>query len=138
MTALVECELAQIMIAEQRVSQVIVLREKGGARILPIEIGIFEAMAINRSISGEEVLRPLTHDLLASVIQNLGGTLQRVLVHDLVENPEGGGTFLGVLVVERSGQTVDIDCRPSDGVALAVRVGCPIYVGDHLLEAVHE
>jgi len=134
MKKLVECELAQIMIAEQRVSQVIVLREKGGNRVLPIEIGIFEAMAINRSVAGEEILRPLTHDLMASVIQHLGGTLQQVLIHDLVANQEGGGTFYGLLVIEQESRKIEVDCRPSDGVALAVRMACPIYVADHLLD----
>ena len=134
MKRFVECDLAQIFIAEQHPTQVIVLREKGGDRMLPVEIGIFEAIAINRPIAGEEVIRPLTHDLLVSVIAEMGGKLQRVLVHDIVANPEGGGTFLGALIIEQNGTTVEVDCRPSDGVALAVRVGCPIAVAEHLLE----
>lgn len=132
----VECELAQIMIAEQRVSQMVVLREKGGERILPIEIGISEALAINRHISGEEMVRPMTHDLLTEVIERLGGKLHRIVVNDLVEDKEGHGTFYGLLTVEQEGRQIEIDARPSDAIALAVRVGCPIFVAEHVLSAV--
>ncbi len=132
----VECELAQIMIAEQRVSQMVVLREKGGERILPIEIGISEALAINRHISGEEMVRPMTHDLLSEVIERLGGKLRRIVVNDLVEDKEGHGTFYGLLTVEQEGRQIEIDARPSDAIALAVRVGCPIFVAEHVLSAV--
>ena len=72
---------------------------------------------------------------MAAVIQQLGGALQRVLIHDLVANPEGGGTFYGLLVFDQGGRSIEVDCRPSDGVALAVRMACPIYVADHLLDA---
>ena len=88
---LVECELAQILIAEQREAQVVVLREKNGYRSLPIEIGIVEAVAINREIQGVETLRPMTHDLLVSVVSALGGRLARIIVNDLVQMKDGAG-----------------------------------------------
>lgn len=131
---LVECELAQILIAEQRISQIIVLREKGGERVLPIEIGIFEAMAIQRQIQGEEMIRPMTHDLLLSVIETLGARLARVVVHDLVTGDDGVGTFYGLLVLEQNGKVYEVDCRPSDAVALAVRRNTPIFVAEQIFE----
>jgi len=131
----VECELAQILLSESYVApQVIVLREKGGERKLPIHIGFFEALAINRHIHGEEMIRPMTHDLLSAIIEQLGGTLKRIIVNDLVEDEEGSGTFYGLLVIERDGAEIEIDCRPSDAVALAVRTGCEIFVADHVLD----
>ncbi len=132
----VECELAQIVISENRPLQVIVLRERDGGRVMPIEIGIFEALAINRGVSDEETVRPMTHDLLVSAVERLGGRIARIIVSDLVENKEGQGTFYGLLVVERDGDTVEIDCRPSDAIAIASRVGCPIYVSESVLEQV--
>ena len=133
---LIQCELAQIMIAEQRGAQVIVLRECEGERIFPIEIGLFEALAINRHISGEEMIRPMTHDLLLSVMAHLGGSLKRIVVSELVETVEGQGTFYGLLVVERDGEEIEIDTRPSDAIALAVREGCPLFVSEDVLQKV--
>lgn len=133
---LVECELAQIMIAEQRFPQVIVLREKGGQRILPITIGLPEALAINRSVAGEEMIRPMTHDLLVAVIASLNGRLDRIVVNEIVYDEDGSGTYHGSLMIESDGETREVDCRPSDAVALAVRTGCRIFVADHVLEDV--
>lgn len=132
---LVECELAQILIAEQREAQVVVLREKNGYRSLPIEIGIVEAVAINREIQGVETLRPMTHDLLISVVTALGGRLARIIVNDLVQMKDGAGTFFGIAVLVReNGEEIGVDCRPSDAIALAVRTGCQIYVNEKVLE----
>ena len=132
---LVECELAQILRAEQREAQVVVLREKNGYRSLPIEIGIVEAVAINREIQGVETLRPMTHDLLISVVTALGGRLARIIVNDLVQMKDGAGTFFGIAVLVReNGEEIGVDCRPSDAIALAVRTGCQIYVNEKVLE----
>ncbi len=131
---IVECELAQVLITENAIApQVIVLKEKGGARALPIHIGFFEAVAINRHIHGEEIIRPMTHDLMSVLIEHLGGSLKRVVVNDLVEDEEGGGTFYGLLVIEHDGAQIEIDCRPSDAIALAVRAGCPIFAAENVL-----
>ena len=132
----VECELSQILIAEQREAQVVVLKEKNGFRSLPIEIGIVEALAINREIQGVEVIRPLTHDLLVSVITAMGGRLDHIIVNDLVAMKDGCGTFFGIMVIRtEDGRQVGVDCRPSDAIALAVRTGCKIYVEDKVLES---
>ncbi len=137
MSNLVECELAQILIVEQtNAPQVIVLRERGGRRSFPISIGIFEAMAINRHVSGEEMIRPMTHDLMVSIIEKLGGTLKAIVVHDLLEDANGHGTFYGRLIIECDGREIDVDTRPSDAVALAVRTGCKVFVAEHVLAMV--
>ncbi len=133
---LIPCILSQILIAEQRIAQMVVLCEKDGERTLPIEIGIIEAMAINRYVQGEETIRPMTHDLLLQMMEQMGGELKRVIVNDLVASPDGTGTFYGTLVVEQNGAELEIDCRPSDGIALATRTGCPILVAEHVLDAV--
>lgn len=133
---LVECELAQILIAEQREAQVVVLREKNGPRSLPIEIGIVEAVAINREIQGVDTIRPMTHDLIVSAISALGGRIAQVIVNDLVPTQDGAGTFFGILVlVKENGEEVGVDCRPSDAIALAVRTGCQIYIRETILDA---
>jgi len=128
---MVQCELVKIMITETADPQVIVLKEVGGHRAFPILIGISEAIAIDRKIKGYEPARPLTHDLLASVITNLGGELRYIEVCDLRDN-----TFFAKLVVDRDGETIEIDSRPSDAIALAVRLGARIFVAEDVLDEV--
>ena len=125
----VQVELARIVINEHSPEQVIVLREVGGARQFPIVIGIFEAWAIDRRIKEIDMPRPMTHDLLAKAITELGGRLERVVINDLE-----GNTFYARLVIQQDGKGLDIDCRPSDAVALAVRVGVPIFVDQQVFE----
>ena len=125
----VPVELARIVINEHSPEQVIVLREVGGTRQFPIVIGIFEAWAIDRRIKEIDMPRPMTHDLLAKAITELGGRLERVVINDLE-----GNTFYARLVIQQDGKGLDIDCRPSDAVALAVRVGVPIFVDQQVFE----
>ncbi len=135
----IECELAQILLMTDSISspQVIVLREKGGQeRSFMVHIGLFEALAINRQVHGEEMRRPLTHDLLMTLLSALGGRLLRVAISDLREDSEGNGTFYGFLVIERDGGELVIDCRPSDAIAMATRANCPIYVSRDVIEKV--
>lgn len=135
----IECELAQILLMTDSISspQVIVLREREGQkRSFMVHIGLFEALAINRQIHGESMPRPLTHDLLMTLMTALGGTLQRVAISDLVEDADGNGTFYGFLVVERDGGEVVIDCRPSDAIAMATRAQCPIFVSQDVMDKV--
>lgn len=135
----IECELAQILLMTDSISspQVIVLREKeGGHRSFMVHIGLFEALAINRRVHGEESPRPMTHDLLMTVVSALGGKLIRVAISDLLEDSEGNGTFYGFLVVERDGGETIIDCRPSDAIAMAVRAECPIFVSREVIDKV--
>jgi len=128
---MIECELVKIMITETADPQVIVLKEVHGERAFPILIGISEAIAIDRKIKGYEPARPLTHDLLASVITSLGGSVERIEVCGLRDN-----TFYARLMVRRDGETIEVDSRPSDAIALAVRLSSPIYVAEEVLNEV--
>lgn len=120
--------LAQIVISETRENQLIVLRERSGERQLPIVIGLSEALAIDRRIKQHPVQRPMTHDLLANVIEALSGELEKIVVNDLKEH-----TFYAKLVVRIDGEIVEIDSRPSDAIALGVATDVPIYVEEHVL-----
>lgn len=129
---MIEMQLARIVIRETSDQQCIYLREKGGARQFPIVIGIFEAMAIDRKVRDRGTQRPMTHDLLARVVRDLGGTLERVVIADLRDN-----TFFARLVfLKADGTEAPVDARPSDAVALAVHLNAPIFVEDKVLETV--
>jgi bifunctional DNase/RNase len=106
----------------------VILQEHDGDRLVPIHIGPFEAIAISRGIAGGPQPRPFTHDLMASVIGRLGGTLERVLVHDLRDD-----TFFSQLELETSRGLLEVDCRTSDAIALAVRVHSPIYATEEVV-----
>lgn len=121
-------ELSRIFIREMTDMQIIELSEVDGDRTFPIVIGLPEAFAIERRLKGIEIPRPQTHDLLASVIRNLGGRLNRIIINDLSE-----GTFFAKLIVDQDGREVEIDSRPSDAIALGVSEEVPIYVAEHVL-----
>jgi bifunctional DNase/RNase len=104
----------------------LILKEAHGPRRLTIVIGVPEAQAIANELEGIMPQRPMTHDLLRKVIEGLGGTLQEVVINNLVD-----GTYYASLVFAYSG--LEIDARPSDAIALAVRVGVPIYVEEHIM-----
>lgn len=108
----------------------ILLKEIDGNRRLPIIIGQFEAQAIALEMEGIKPPRPLTHDLLKSVIDNLGGTVIEIIVNELREN-----TFYAKIILDVSGLTNELDARPSDAIALAVRADAPIYVTEAVMEA---
>jgi uncharacterized protein len=127
----IRCELVRIMITETGDQQVIVLKESQGDRAFPIVIGFFEAAAIDRRIKGHVLPRPMTHDLLGAVIEAMGGRLTKVVINDLKEH-----TFFANLVIERNGDQVAVDARPSDAIALAVAGNTPIFVEDHVLNEV--
>jgi len=109
--------------------RVVVLKEADSDRYLPIWIGPFEADAITIQLQGVQVARPLTHDLLKSVIRELGVKVSHVLVNELRND-----TFFAQIVADVNGQSVEIDSRPSDAIALAVRVGAPIFVAEQVME----
>ncbi|NJP05134.1 MAG: bifunctional nuclease family protein [Chloroflexaceae bacterium] len=109
--------------------RVVVLRETDSRRYLPIWIGPFEAEAIAMAIQGHEPPRPLTHDLLKSMIVDMGGTVAHILINDIHDN-----TFFAHIVIEHYGRTIEVDARPSDAIALAVRTDVPIYVETHVLD----
>ncbi len=128
---LVQMELARIIISEINDQQVIFLREVEGDRSFPILIGLFEATSIDRRVRGEVPQRPLTHDLVKSSIEALGGELQDVIIHTLEDH-----TYFASLRVSKDGELVQIDARPSDAVALAVHFSphLPIYVSSDVLD----
>jgi len=127
---MIEVELSRIIIDEQKKEQVIVLKEKGGARILPIVIGINEATAIKMELGGFIPPRPLTYDLMLSIIGGLKVTLERIVIDDLIE-----GTFHAKLYLKNHDKKPKvIDARPSDSIALAVRSKSPIFVEERVLE----
>src|ERR1700722_4999599 len=104
----VQMELHKIIISEMQDSQIIVLKEVDGERSFPIVIGSAEAYAIDRRLKGHPMPRPLTHDLLASVIQQMGGSIERIEINDLADR-----TFFAVIHIRRDGELLQIDSRPS-------------------------
>ncbi len=126
---MIQVELTKIIIDEKRQDQVIVLKEKQGERQIPIVIGFMEASSIKMKISGIEVPRPLTHDLLVNVIAATGSKMTRLLIDRLETN-----TFFAKLEIKtKEGDIKLVDCRPSDGIALAVRLKTPIFVDEAVL-----
>ena len=131
---LVEMELSRIIISEINDQQVVYLREVGGERSFPILIGIFEATSINRRLTAPPPPRPLTHDLLKSVITEVGAELQDIVVSSMVDH-----TYYALLRVKTAGgDMIEVDSRPSDAIALAVHHDpiLPIFVDDSVLESI--
>ena len=129
---LIQMEVSKIRIDERRGEQVIVLKERGGNRFLPIIIGISEVTAIKMKISGMQPPRPLTHDLLKNTIAQLGATLRRIVITKLEFN-----TFFATLIIETGqGELQEVDARPSDGIAVALRADAPIFVAEEVLNQV--
>ena len=127
----VQMELSKIIISEMQDQQIIVLAEVDGERKFPIVIGNPEALAIDRRLKGHVHPRPLTHDLLASVIEELGGAIERIEINNLQDH-----TFFARIHIRQNGQTVKVDSRPSDAIALGVATNVPIWVAEHVLAAV--
>lgn len=124
----VHMELKRIIINEVQDQQVIMLREVDGERSFPIVIGIFEATSIDRRVRGMPSPRPLTHDLVAAVIDQMGGELQDIYISELKEH-----TYFAKLRIRKDGELIEIDSRPSDAIALAVTASVPIYVAEDVL-----
>ena len=127
----VQMELHKIIISEMMDQQIIMLKEVDGERTFPIVIGSGEAYAIDRRLKGVPTPRPLTHDLLASVIEQLGGTVSQIEINDLENH-----TFFARIHIRRNGETLEIDSRPSDAIALGIATMVPIFVADHVLDEV--
>ena len=108
---------------------IIILRDKAEQRVLPIWVGVFEANAIALQIENVTTPRPMTHDLLRNVIQDLKASVQKVVVCDLQEN-----TFYALIYLGLNGGTVAIDARPSDAIALALRTRAPILVDEKVID----
>jgi hypothetical protein len=127
----VQMELHKIIISEMQPEQIIMLKEVDGERKFPIVIGNPEAYAIDRRLKGVMSPRPLTHDLLANVIEQLGGTIDRIEINNLQDH-----TFFARIHIRRDGEMLTIDSRPSDAIALGVATMVPIYVAEHVLDEV--
>lgn len=129
----VQMELSRIIISDINDQQVIYLKEVDGPRMFPILIGLFEAASIDRRVKHFQSQRPLTHDLVVSVVENLGGELQDVVISELREH-----TYFAKLRVRREGELIEIDARPSDAIAVAVTCDpkLPIYVAEDVLDDV--
>jgi len=125
----VQVELSKIIINEAVDQQIIVLKELGGDRSFPIVIGMTEAMAIERRLKGIELPRPMTHDLLASVIEQMDGRIEKVVISDLAN-----GTFYALLHVDVDGNKLEIDSRPSDAIALSAGMDVRLFVDEEIFQ----
>ena len=128
-TAMVEVKVAHLGLDRSTNTPVVILQEKGGERVLPIWIGPAEASAIAMELAGVKFSRPLTHDLVKQVIVGLGGELQRVVITRVKEN-----TYYAELQIHQNNHVVQVDARPSDSIAVALRLGAPIFTQEELLE----
>lgn len=127
----VHMELRRIIISEIHEQQVIMLKEVDGERSFSIMIGIFEATSIDRRVKRLPSPRPLTHDLVVGVVEQMGGELRDVYICELRDH-----TYYAKLRIRLNGEMVEVDCRPSDAVALAVTASVPIYVAEDVLDEV--
>ena len=123
-----EMTVDSIRVSPMSYQRVVILREKDSDRYLPIWIGPAEADAIAVKLQDLSVPRPLTHDLLGTIIDTLGGSILRILVNDLQNE-----TFYAKITIQANGEEKEIDCRPSDAVALAVRANVPIFAEESVL-----
>lgn len=123
--------LTRILIRENADAHVVELTEVDGDRTFPIVIGLNEAAAIERRLMGQEPPRPQTHELLADVVQSLGARIQEVRISELKNH-----TFYAVLLLARGDETIEIDSRPSDAIALGIATEVPIYVDEAVLDEV--
>jgi bifunctional DNase/RNase len=129
----IEVELSKIIINEGSDQQVIVLKERYGQRSFPIVIGIVEIFAIDRRLKGITPPRPMTHDLLDSIIKNLGARIERIVINDLRNH-----TFYARIVLSLNGKIVEVDSRPSDAIALGAATSAPIFVAEQVFEKIGE
>jgi len=109
---------------------IVILKDKAGERVLPIWVGVFEANAIALQIENISTPRPMTHDLIKNILTEIEAEVQRIVVSDLRDN-----TFYAMIYLDRDGETIAIDARPSDAIALALRTRSPIFVEDSVVES---
>jgi bifunctional DNase/RNase len=127
---MVEVRVQSLGLDRSTNTPVVILQELGGERLLPIWIGPGEASAIAMHLANMEFARPLTHDLLVSVLKGLGGTVQKVVINRVEKS-----TYYAELILQRDGEVFALDARPSDSIAVALRVQAPIYAEDTLLDS---
>ena len=127
---MIQVELSKIIIDEKRQDQIIVLKEKNGDRQFPIVIGFLEASSIKMKLSGVETPRPMTHDLIVSILEGLDVKMEALFIDKMVNN-----TFHAKIELKiKDGKKKTIDTRPSDGIALAVRANAPIFVDEEVIK----
>jgi hypothetical protein len=125
----IEMTIKGLMIDPITNMPIVILKDKEGSRVLPIWVGIFEANAIALQIENITTPRPMTHDLIKNLLGDLDASVERVVVSDLREN-----TFYAIIYLNRGGELVAVDSRPSDAIALALRTKAPIFVEDSVVE----
>jgi bifunctional DNase/RNase len=128
-----EAELSRIIINEMSDQQIIVLKERHGERSFPIVIGIVEIFAIDRRLKGIKPARPMTHDLLVDVIENLGAKIEKIVINDLRHH-----IFFARIHLSLNGKKIEIDSRPSDAIAIGTATNAPIFVAEHVFEQASE
>jgi bifunctional DNase/RNase len=126
-------QLRRIVISDISDLQVVTLQEVDGERKIPIIVGLFEASSINRRVKKENSPRPLTHDLIIGLIEQMGGTIDSIVICELVDQ-----TFYAKLRVKKDGEIIVIDSRPSDAIAIAVTADVPIFVEEEVFEELGE
>ncbi len=126
----VEMTIKGLMVDPVTNMPIIILRDQEGQRVLPIWVGVFEANAIALQIENIATPRPMTHDLLRNVIADLKAQVRKIVVSDLKEN-----TFYALIYMTVNGDTIAVDARPSDAIALALRVRAPIFVEDAVIDS---
>jgi uncharacterized protein len=126
----IEMSIKGLMVDPISNMPIVILRDKDGTRTLPIWVGMFEANAIALQIENISTPRPMTHDLLRNVIQDLKATVEKVVVCDLQD-----GTFYALIYLRVHGELVAIDSRPSDAIALALRTRAPIFVEEAVIDS---
>ncbi len=129
MAATIEVRVAHLGLDRTTNTPVVILQEQNGERVLPIWIGPAEASAIAMELAGMKFARPLTHDLLKQVIVGLGADLRKVIISQVKDN-----TYYAELHIYRGDAVINIDARPSDSIAVALRLKAPIFTSDELLE----
>lgn len=125
----IEMSVKGLMVDPVTNAPIVLLKDEAGNRVLPIWVGVFEANAIALQVENITPPRPMTHDLLRQVIADLKGTVERVVITELKES-----TFFAIIHLKVAGELVAVDSRPSDAIALALRVKAPIFVEEAVLE----
>lgn len=125
----VEMKIRTLMMDPVTQMPIVILRDVGGDTILPIWVGVYEANAIALEIEKVSTPRPMTHDLIKTIVTGLDVTVQKVVVNELKDD-----TFYALIWLLKNGESVSVDARPSDALALALRLDCPIYVDDQVLK----
>jgi bifunctional DNase/RNase len=126
----VEMKIRGLMMDPVTSMPIVILKDVGSNNVLPIWVGIYEANAIALEIEKVSTPRPMTHDLIKTLLLGLDAGIRKVVVNELRED-----TFFALIWVERNGELISVDSRPSDALALALRLDCPIYVDDSVLKS---